>query len=153
MTSVNDDNLNLLGRAFEVPGQDVGVQQARSLFFHAVHRVNPGVTAELMGEPLDMFRSLVPLLEPGLWTNEMPPPQKVGSRYVTPARGALRPFWEVLKSATQHDPKEFHQLRDRLRQWADRWRLWSADPVDDWCLDFAADALACAVEDDTYQTD
>lgn len=110
MTSVNDDNL--AGRAFEIPGQDVSVHQARYLFFRAVHRVNPGVTDELMGEPLGLFRSLAPLLEPSRAAAAVAPPPWRG--YPTPARDVLMPFWDVFKHATEHDPEEFNQLRDRL---------------------------------------
>ena len=132
-------------RAFELPGQDVSVHQARCLFFRAVHRVNPLVTGELMGEPLNLSRSLVPLLERTLAA--APPPRKVGGQYLTPARDALMPYWEVIKAATEQDLEELRRLRDVLRHWADRWRLWSANPDDDWCLAIAADAVARAVAD------
>jgi hypothetical protein len=153
MASVNDYPLPP-GRAFEIPGQDISVQQARYQFFCAVHRVNPRVTDELMSEPLDFLRPLA-LLEPSLATlaPEMPPPQQVGGRYLIPARGALIPYWEVFKYATERNPEGFRQLRDRLRQWADRWRLWPANPDDDWCLAFATDAIVRAVGDDAYRAD
>jgi hypothetical protein len=45
-------------RAFEHPAEDAGVHEARERFLHAVHRVQPGVSRDLMGEPLALYRPI-----------------------------------------------------------------------------------------------
>ncbi|MBA3449845.1 MAG: hypothetical protein H0T18_01385 [Chloroflexia bacterium] len=60
MGSVPDDMLRrtLAGRAYETPGEDVAVHATRALFFQAVHRIEPRVVDELMGEPLALYRPI-----------------------------------------------------------------------------------------------
>ena len=129
--------------AFEIPGEDVSVRFARFEFFRAVHRVHPAVVDELMGEPLDLFRSCQQQLMARI-PDAIEERRRRGQEwplYILHIQATRMPYWEVLTYAGERDPEIFHRLRDRLLAWADRWRLWSQDPDDEWCLHAALDVL------------
>ena len=129
MSSLPEDMLRrtLAGRAYEAPGEDAAVHAARALFFQAVHRIEPRVARELMDEPLALYR---PIFEAGL--AGVPEDERHSWR----AFGAF-PHWDTIVYASERDPKELHELRAVLLDWAHKWRL-----EDDWCLEAAAETLA-----------
>ena len=129
MGSVPEDMLRrtLSGRAYEAPGEDVAVHAARALFLQAVHRVEPRVVGDLMGEPLELYR---PIFEARL--ESVPEDQRHWWK-----AGEWFPSWGTILYASERDPKELHQLRDLLLHWAHKWRL-----EEEWCLEAAAETLA-----------
>jgi hypothetical protein len=134
---------NLRKPAFEISGEDVSVRFARFEFFRAVHRVHPAVVDELMGEPLELFRSCQQQLM-ARFPATIEERRRRGQEWprdVLHIQATRMPYWEVLNYAGERDPEIFHRLRDRLLEWANRWRLWSVDPDDDWCLHAALDVL------------
>jgi hypothetical protein len=129
MSSLQEDMLrrSLARRAYEAPGEDIAVHAARALFFQAVHRIEPRVVGELMGEPLALYR---PIFEARL--EGVPEDQRHWWR-----AGEWFPHWDTTFYASKHDLKELHELRALLLHWAHKWRL-----EDDWCLEAAAETLA-----------
>jgi hypothetical protein len=129
MRSRQDDMLRqaFAGRAYEAPDEDAGVHAARALFFQAVHRVEPRVVGDLMGEPLALSRLII---EAGL--AGVPEDQRHRRR-----TGEWFPSWGTIAYASDRDPKELHELRAVLLHWAHKWRL-----EDDWCLEAAVETLA-----------
>lgn len=115
-------------RAFEHPGEVGGLHQRRQYFFEVVHRMEPRVSADLMGEPLALYR---PLFEAAL--DRLPPDSGLGWRWSDAV-----PTWSTFKYATEsHDPLEALRLRDLLLRWSHKWRL-----EDEWCLEAAVQTLA-----------
>lgn len=121
-------------RAFERPDEDAGVHEARERFFHAVYRVQPRVSGDLMGEPLALYR---PIYE--AWAAQHP---GVGWSWGLDL-GHL-PGWTYFNYATaEHDPPAYVELRDALLKWSRRWRL-----ANDWCLEAAVETLVSLSGDD-----
>lgn len=115
-------------RAFENPGDDASVDEARQRFFHAFHHVEPRVTGDLMSEPLTLYRPIYQA-----WRTRT-------DRYTGWSFGMLwgsLPGWEHFKHATSRDPTEHRRLRDLLLTWSKKWRL-----TDEWCLQAAVETLA-----------
>lgn len=130
MTKSPDDRMNSRAnrRAFEHPDEDAGLHQRRQYFFEVVHRLEPRVSAELMDEPLKLYR---PMFNAAV--SRSPSQSGLGWRWWESA-----PTWSTFKFATEsHDPPEALCLRDLLLRWSHKWRL-----EDDWCLEAAVETLA-----------
>lgn len=115
------------GRAFEEAGEIAGQRAGRALFFQAVHRVEPQVVADLMGEPLSIYRPLFEVLIASL-PAERRPWWRTVDRYI---------HWNAIRYAQWCDPPAMHRLRELLVGWSEKWNL-----DDDWCLEAAAETLA-----------
>lgn len=124
--------------AFERPNEDRGVHAARERFFHAVHRVQPRVSNDLMGEPLALYR---PIYEERMESHRTGP--QLGWSWAMDY-GWL-PDWSHFQYATDvHDPQSHVQLRELLLKWSRRWRL-----ADSWCLEAAVETLAMMSADES----
>ncbi len=122
-------------RAFEHPAEDAGVHEARERFLHAVHRVQPGVSRDLMGEPLALYRPIY-----RAWEARRP----AGQGWSMALDWGGLPGWTYFKYAiAEHDPPAYVELRDALLKWSGWWRL-----VDDWCLEATVETLASLSGDD-----
>jgi hypothetical protein len=115
-------------RAFEHPGEDAGVHEERERFFQVLHRVEPRVAGDLMGEPLTLYR---PIYE--AWRSQT---DRYTGWFLGMEFGPL-PGWSHFEHVTSRDPASHHRLRELLLRWSRKWRL-----VDEWCLEAAAETLA-----------
>lgn len=126
--------------AFERADETAGVHAARERFFQAVHRVEPRVSGDLMGQPLTLYRPIYQDYQ-----------ERTASH-----RGGLCPGWafamqsgwlpgwtHFLYATDAHDPPSHGELRDVLQKWSRRWRL-----LDPWCLESAVETLARMSADD-----
>lgn len=115
-------------RAFEHPGEDAGIHEARERFFHALHRVEPRVTGDLTGEPLMLYRPIYQA-----WRAKT---DRYTGWFLGMEFGSL-PGWSHFEYATSRDPESHRWLRDLLLKWSRKWRL-----TDGWCLEAAVETLA-----------
>lgn len=128
MTTIPEDPFLDYTPAYEQPGEDAGIHTARPRFLSVVHRLEPRVSTDLMGEPLQLYRPLfiaamstVPLENRGWWRVWDDPLN-----------------WPKFKYANEaYDPPEILRLRDLVLEWSQEWHL-----RDDWCLQAAIDTLA-----------
>lgn len=121
-------------RAFEHPGEDAGIHEARERFFHALHRVEPRVTGDLTGEPLMLYRPIYQA-----WRAKT---DRYTGWFLGMEFGSL-PGWSHFEYATSRDPESHRWLRDLLLKWSRKWRL-----TDGWCLEAAVETLADLSADD-----
>lgn len=116
-------------RGLEHPDEDATKHENRWRFLQAVHRVQPRVSGDLMGEPLDLFR---PILEQAI--ARLPAEHRDTWRYRD-----VEPTWGWFKHADawqeQHHPGSL-RLREYLLHWAHTWRL-----EDEWILETAVETL------------
>jgi len=118
----------MAGRAFERPGEDAGLHAGRGVFFEVLHRLQPRVTGDLMGEPLALYR---PLFAAAI--DHLP----VDTRRWSWRYCESYPMWDTFRYASEFDPPEAHRIRDLLNRWARKWNL-----GDEWCLEAAVETLA-----------
>lgn len=116
-------------RGLEHPDEDATKHEARWRFLQAVHRVQPRVSGDLMGEPLDLFR---PILEQAI--ARLPVEHRDTWRFRN-----VEPTWIWFKHAgagqEQHYPGSL-RLRSLLLHWGRLWRL-----KDEWLLEAAVETL------------
>lgn len=115
------------GRAFQSKDEEAAVHAGRALFLQAVHRVEPTVSAWLMGEPLDLYH---PLFVQALAS--LPADHRTFWRSYERAPG-----WSFFKYASEHEADECHRLRDLLVRWSHLFHL-----TDDWLVAAAVATLA-----------
>lgn len=113
MTSIYDDMVRRVyaNRAYENPDERIAMHAAREIFLRTVHRLEPRVAGDLMGEPLDLYRCLLESPDPWL------------------AQSAIVGVFE-------NHPPEARRLRELIGHWRWRWRL-----EDDWCLRAVGETL------------
>lgn len=116
------------GRAFEHEREDAGRHGTRELFLKTIHRLEPGVSRDLMGAPLALYRPLIEESIAGLTDMDLELLWVVFE---------YRPPWSRFRHASERDQEEVRQLRDLLLRWSRKWRL-----RDEWCLEAAVDTLA-----------
>lgn len=117
-------------RGLEHPDEGASRHEARWRFLQAVHRVQPRVSGDLMGEPLDVFR---PILEQAI--ARLPVEHRDTWQY----RG-VDPAWSWFKHADAGQEQQYPgslRLCDLLLRWGRMWRL-----EDEWLLDSAVETLA-----------
>lgn len=122
-------------RGFDNPDENAGMHEARGQFFQAVHHIQPCVSGNLMGEPLDLFRAMVEHIAAGL------PSERRDPR--TWLSWDVNLSWSTFKHADEWQEARLPGsllLRDLLHEWAHEWRL-----EDDWCLDAAVETLLDAI--------